>query len=261
MQSDGSANPVSCCLALLAGLSMVLFNLPATASGSLTGNIGVTSKYIFRGGVESDQATVQGGLDYSHPSGLYAGYWGSQLDYTQPAGRGSDAFENDLYVGWSGGDAVSYDVGALYYLYTNADEVTNPVTGSTEDADAADLYGSVGYGPVSLGAAYAVTDASWTDAGDIYWTLSYGTELSRGFSMDAKLGYYTFAEDNGAANDNLPGTESSNFRDFVFTLSHPVGETGADMSLSYVQGGEDRTDADFDNQILLGVTYNFDVPE
>lgn len=259
MRSEGSGtNPASRGLALMAGLALFFVSLPVSAAASLSGNVGVTSKYVFRGGVESDQATVQGGLNYDHPSGFYAGYWGSQLDYTQPVGgANSDGFENDLYIGIAGGDVVAYDVGVLQYLYTNVDE--DPATG--EDADATDLYGSVGYGPVSMGAAYAVSDASWTDAGDIYWTLSYGRELSRGFSLDAKLGYYTFAEDDGAGNDNLAGTESSNFRDFVVTLSHPIGETGADMSLSYVQGGEDRTDADFDNQVLVGVTYDFDVSE
>lgn len=238
-------------LALMTGLALLFVTLPASAAGSLTGNVGVTSKYVFRGGVESDQATVQGGFDYDHPSGFYAGYWGSQLDY---GGGTSDGFENDLYVGVSGGDFVSYDVGVLQYLYTNVND--DPTTG--ESADATDLYGSVGVGPVSLGVAYAVSDASWINSGDVYTTLSYGTELPKGFALDAKAGYFFYDNDPS----NLGGTESSNFNDASLSLSHPIGDSAAEMSLSYVLTGDDRTDAPVgDNQVLVGVTYDFDVSE
>lgn len=251
MPFDGSTSFITRGLALLAGLALMGVSLPAGAAGSLSGNVGVTSKYVFRGVVESDRATVQGGLDYGHSSGFYAGYWGSQLDY---GGGVSDGYENDLYVGVSGGDFVSYDVGVLQYLYTNVDE--DPVTG--EDADATDLYGSVGVGPVSLGVAYAVSDASWINSGDVYTTLSYGTDLPKGFALDAKAGYFFYDNDPS----NLGGTESSNFNDAKLSLSHPIGNSAAEMSLSYVLAGDDRSDAPVgDNQVLLGVTYNFDVSE
>jgi len=241
-------------VSILAALGILFALLPARAGeGTLTGNVGVTSKYVFRGVVESDRATVQGGLDYAHPSGWYAGYWGSQLDYTQ--GMNSDGFENDLYLGYACDRGKwSLDVGALHYLYANVDE--DPVTG--EDADATDLYGTVGYGPVSLGVAWAVSNASWINRGDVYTTLSYGTELPKGFSLRAKAGYFFYDNDPS----NLSGTESSNFNDATVSLSHPIGDSPASMSLGYVLAGDGRNDMPVgDNQVILGVRWGFDVTE
>ena len=54
------------------GLAMV-----APAHAELTGNIGVVSKYVLRGitnNTQNNTATVQGGFDYAHSSGVYVGY-------------------------------------------------------------------------------------------------------------------------------------------------------------------------------------------
>jgi len=50
--------------------------------GTVTGNVNVVSSYNLRGmtnSPESDTPAVQGGLDYSHDSGFYLGYWFSTL--------------------------------------------------------------------------------------------------------------------------------------------------------------------------------------
>lgn len=243
------------------GLVAVADGQPAQAKieGSLTGNVGFTSKYVFRGGVEDDNGAIQGGIDYSHPSGFYLGYWGSSLDYTQPASSGSNGFENDLYAGYEGklGDVFSYDVGVLQYLYTNVDENT-----FGEDADVPEAYLSISKGPFSLGANYALADASWTNSGDLYLTGSFSKDLVYGIGFSAKVGYYEYENEAGNfAGSN--GTEGSNFRDAVISFTYPIGETGADMHLTFVQQGDDRNDrslgANDDQQILVGATYNFDI--
>lgn len=51
-------------------------------SGSISGNISVVSSYNLRGmtnSPESDTPAIQGGLDYTHDSGFYLGYWFSTL--------------------------------------------------------------------------------------------------------------------------------------------------------------------------------------
>jgi hypothetical protein len=55
---------------------------------TLTANVGFTTDYIFRGiSQTSTNPAVQGGVDYSHSSGLYAGVWGSRkLDRRQRRG-------------------------------------------------------------------------------------------------------------------------------------------------------------------------------
>ena len=51
-------------------------------SGDITGNVGVFSSYNLRGitnAPDNSAATLQGGLDYRHPRGFYAGYWASTM--------------------------------------------------------------------------------------------------------------------------------------------------------------------------------------
>ena len=85
------------------------------ASGpfTLTGGIAVVSDYRFRGVSLSDKDfAVQPYVTLKHESGFYAGVWASNL-----AENAGDDLEVDLYAGFSGGDAVTYDIGATYYVY------------------------------------------------------------------------------------------------------------------------------------------------
>jgi uncharacterized protein (TIGR02001 family) len=85
------------------------------ASGpiTITGGAALVSDYRFRGVSLSDKdIAFQPYLTVKHESGLYAGVWGSNL-----AENTGDDLEVDLYVGFAGGDTVTYDIGATYYLY------------------------------------------------------------------------------------------------------------------------------------------------
>ncbi len=85
------------------------------ASGpiTLTGGIAVFSDYRFRGVSLSDKDfAVQPYLTVKHESGFYVGVWGSNLSENT-----GDDVEVDLYAGFSGGDSVTYDIGATYYVY------------------------------------------------------------------------------------------------------------------------------------------------
>ena len=71
----------------------------ATAQAEVTGNLGLTTDYRFRGVSQTQNApAVQGGIDYNHSSGFYVGNWNSSVSsqmYTNGAG-----IESDLYAGW-----------------------------------------------------------------------------------------------------------------------------------------------------------------
>lgn len=217
---------------------------PVTAQAEISGNIGVVSEYLLRGAYENNGTAVQGGIDYSHDSGVYVGYWGSSLDYGNATS--STGFENDVYVGYSAmaGD-FSYDVALLYFFYTGVD-----------DADTPEFGASIGYGPVSLGMAYLIDDVTWGNEGDIYWSLAYETALPSDFGFSATLGYYTY-EDQGEFESGLGTTESSGLKHVDLSLSHPLGATGADMSITYMIGGTDRTDTDVEDTVILGVSFGF----
>lgn len=220
----------------------------APAQAELTGNIGVFSQYVLRGitnAPENDGAAIQGGIDWAHDSGFYLGYWGSNLGYSDSDGTG---FENDFYGGWGGSmDNFSWDLGLIYYYYLNID-----------DANAPELYGSVGFGPVSLGAKYLMDDIVWGNQGDIYWTLSGDMDIGAGFNLGGVLGYYTYEKD-GEYIPEVAEAESSAFRHFDVTLSHPIGNTGADANFTYIFGGDDRFGGEQDDAMVFSVTYGFDI--
>jgi len=59
------------------GLSVAFLMAPSLASAEVSANVSVVSNYLFRAVSQTGGATaVQGGLDYGHESGFYAGAWG-----------------------------------------------------------------------------------------------------------------------------------------------------------------------------------------
>jgi hypothetical protein len=77
---------------------------------TLTGNVGLFSSYRFRGIDQTfGKPALQGGVDYSHASGIYLGNWNSNVQ--QGAGYPGGNLEMDFYGGW---------VLAASYIDTNA---------------------------------------------------------------------------------------------------------------------------------------------
>lgn len=221
---------------------------------AVSGNIGVFSKYVLRGvtnDAESDDPALQGGFDYSHDSGFYAGYWGSSLDYNYETGSDTTAatgFENDFYVGYAPtvGD-VTFDIGLIQYYYVSVDDsnLTEAVLG-------------VSYMGAYAKMQYLLNDGLWGNQGDIYWTAGYAFDLPSDFTFAIDLGYYTYDDDD---NDELGGVtlQDSGFRHANFTLSHPIGDTGATIGLTYILGGETRDEVDQGDTMVFSLTYDFDV--
>ena len=105
---------------------------PAAAPASphtLTANIGLYSSYRFRGIDQTfGKPALQGGFDYAHTSGFYAGNWNSNVN--SGAGYPNGNLEMDFYGGWKNtwGD-WGLDVGAIYYYYPGTDApVAAPIT-------------------------------------------------------------------------------------------------------------------------------------
>jgi uncharacterized protein (TIGR02001 family) len=83
---------------------------------TLSFNLGLYSNYMFRGTALSDGPAVQGGIDFAHSSGLYAGTWFSTIDPPYAYGNHQEV---DIY----GGYAHTFDNGVgvnfmgNYYWY------------------------------------------------------------------------------------------------------------------------------------------------
>jgi uncharacterized protein (TIGR02001 family) len=89
----------------------------------VSGNVAIASDYAFRGISQTlEKPAVQGGFDLSVPVGLYAGVWGSSVNFGEDLAGGARAqMELDVYGGFApsvGG--FDLDVGLLYYAYPGA---------------------------------------------------------------------------------------------------------------------------------------------
>jgi uncharacterized protein (TIGR02001 family) len=84
----------------------------------VSGNIAVYTDYSFRGiSQTSRNMAVQGGFDFNHDSGLFAGYWASSTNF------GNTYMENDFYGGYAGAiDDWSYKLSATFFYYPNDEQ-------------------------------------------------------------------------------------------------------------------------------------------
>lgn len=105
--------------AVLAGTPAMAADAPASPH-TFTSNVALVSNYIFRGLTQTfGKPAIQGGMDYAHSSGLYAGFWGSNISSHQYAGG---TVELDYYLGYNGslGGDLGWTVGYYGYYYPGA---------------------------------------------------------------------------------------------------------------------------------------------
>jgi uncharacterized protein (TIGR02001 family) len=189
---------------ILTALAVPSVALAADAPASphtVTANVGFTTDYIWRGIAQtSHNPAVQGGIDYSHTSGLYAGVWGSNVSWISDsgaiaAGTGNATMELDTYFGFKNSFAgdFTYDVGFIRYNYLG--NYTANVAGGFAKADTDEIYGAIGYKwftakySYGLGQFLTVPGASGTNYLDL--TASYPIADS-GFTVAAHVGKQTY---------------------------------------------------------------------
>jgi uncharacterized protein (TIGR02001 family) len=181
---------------LRTSLALLALLAATSAHAGTSGNVSLTSDYIFRGVSQSNQQpALQGGIEYAAGSGLYAGSWGSSIhwlsDLSTTVAPISSRLELDVYGGYRGkfSDAMRYDIGALYYTYP----------GSFPDgfncANTLELYAGLtitASEKLQLGAKYslATTDLfGYVDSsGSGYLDISANYALAEGWSVSAHAG-------------------------------------------------------------------------
>lgn len=180
----------------------------ATPEHTLTGNVSLNSDYRFRGISQTWLLpAVQGGFDYAHSSGLYAGTWASNVSgnsYNNGSGM-----ELDLYGGYKFAPAKDWtlDLGALAYVYSGAKLNSAPGVASNNDYNNVDVYAALSSGAFSAKLSVAVTDyfglksassgyayfsalpARGGSSGSAYLDLNYSVDLGDGLSLGTHLGY------------------------------------------------------------------------
>ncbi|MBI1301507.1 MAG: porin [Alphaproteobacteria bacterium] len=221
------------------------FAAQADSSGfDFTGNAALVTEYVFRGITQSDEGpAVQGGFDASHESGLYAGVWGSSVDFND----GDEASaEVDVYAGYSGTfKGLNYDIGAIYYAYPGAD--------SSLDYDFWEAALAVGYDfdLFSASASFNYSPNYFADSGDAqYYALGVDVPLPKDFTLSGHVGFQEI-DDNGAF-----GVED--YIDWSVGLGYSIH--GFDLSLQYIDTDLDEPSecADgCDARVVFGVSRSF----
>lgn len=193
---------------------------PAAAPASphtFTGNVGLYSDYRFRGISQTfKQPAIQGGFDYSHASGWYAGNWNSSIN--TGAGFPGGSIEMDFYGGWkkTWGD-WGLDLGAIYYYYPGTDATAanfpaNPKNGKTHTGGVnnTELYIGGSWKWLSLKYYHSVSDYfSLPDTKKSHYLDLSGTyDLGNGWGIVGHIGSFKLKNwDAGARNTKANYTD------------------------------------------------------
>lgn len=178
---------------------------PAAAMADVSGSLGIANMYLWRGqDISAGRPEVFGSLDYTHPSGLYAGIWGSSEGPSDTGNAGTP--ETDLYAGYNnhiGG--LNYDLSYIYYDYS----------GNTA-FDLSEIKLNLGYSGFNATGYFGVGDvgrgSNATTNKNNYFTLSYGYDkysiLVGTWDMDNSAANYTHVDLSYALTDQLSFTLS-----------------------------------------------------
>ncbi|MBS1145618.1 MAG: hypothetical protein H6R14_3024 [Proteobacteria bacterium] len=180
-----------------------------TPEHTLTGNLTLASSYRFRGIDQTfGKPALQGGIDYSHSSGIYLGNWNSNV--SEGAGFPQGNLEMDFYGGWKGafGD-FGIDVGALYYYYPGSNftgaalNAKHPGATANGTVHNGELYVAGSWKFLTLKYSYAVTDyfSLPETAGSSYLELNGAYDLGDGWGVNGHLGHL-FMKDFSYTNAN-----------------------------------------------------------
>ena len=219
---------------------------------TLAYNIGGTTDYRFRGISQSSfKPAVQGGLDFSHKSGAYAGVWASNVNWIKDyIGATDGSLEVDFFGGYKGELAkdLGFDLGVIAYVYPSNNTPTN--------ANTNEIYAALTYGPVTAKYSRSLGNfvANPNSAASQYLEVAASFDVGNGFSITPHLGRQTIPNQTASAGD---------YTDYALTVNKDLGN-GLSASLTLL--GTDAKDAFYkvapiDNLgksgLLVGLKYSF----
>jgi len=181
---------------------------------SLSGNVALTSDYVWRGMTQNaGDPSISGGFDLEDDSGFYLGAWAANVASGDTSGA-TGSLELDGYLGYAGSfnDDAGYDVGYIAYTYPAVDSLDFEELYITFD-----FYGVHVMYAGGVGSATNYSEIGYSiDAGPGTFSISYGdyedtgTNYLIGFDWnvgDFTLGFYysDFDHDTTASKDENGG--------------------------------------------------------
>ena len=235
---------ISVAIALSGSVIAPLANAADEAPFTLSANVNLVSDYYFRGLSQTwHKPALQGGADFSHSSGLYAGVWSSNVSGNQYAG-GSQ--EIDYFGGYNAklNDDLTLTAGVYGYYYPGADY----------SKATASVYEHQSYNTVELNAgaswkwlsgkySYAVTDYfginqktgyDGDSKGTGYLELNASYNVTDDIALAAHVGWthITAKLANGAT--TAGGASDPSYKDYKLAVTKTFKD-GWNLGLAYVQ--------------------------
>jgi len=175
---------------------------------TLTGNVGIFSQYIFRGLTQTNRdPALQGGFDYSHASGLYAGTWASNISWLRdpapPPYVSGGSLEWDFYGGYKstiGASDFTYDLGLLYYYYPGSTAL------GAVKADTFEAYGALGWKWITAKYSYSLNNKTFgvtNSSGTWYFDIAADVPLGEtGLTANLHYGKQKYSGTSGVLSNN-----------------------------------------------------------
>ena len=248
------ALPALLSLGTLASLAPVAAQ--AEEASPVSYNVGVVSDYRYRGISQSRlRPALQGGVDYANGP-IYLGTWLSTIKWVKDGGGGDAPVEWDIYGGTKGDivkDTLSYDVGALGYLYVG--NKLGSVAGFA-NANTGEAYAALTYKMFTAKYSYAFTNLFGTgdSKGSGFFDLTANFDLGNGFTLTPEAGRQRVKGDNH---------EAASYTTYSLTLAKDFGK-GLTGTVAFV--GTDGKDTFYytpdgrftgRNGAVVGVKYAF----
>lgn len=234
---------------LVASAFVSAFASAADSPHTLTSNVGVFSQYIFRGLTQTNKdPALQGGFDYSHASGFYAGAWMSNISWLTdtPAVTSytSSSLEMDFYGGYKGtiiGD-LGFDIGILQYYYPGTQNIAaTGAAAGTPKADTLELYGALTWKWLSAKYSHSIDNKTFgvsDSKGTYYFDLSANFPVTDKLTLMAHYGIQKFKGGAGFCGAGVSNDTCASYDDWKVGASYALPQsftiggffTGTDMT-------------------------------
>lgn len=234
--------------AALAFSALTVFSFPAHAEmqvpgGTLNAHVGATTNYIHRGISRSDDhPAVNGEVEYTHESGVYAGVSASSIDLDTDDDANVEAI---LFGGFKGqyDDRASYKVGIDYYAYPGSD---------SDDLDYAELvlYGGYDFDVFQAGLGLNYSPEYFNESGfSAYYAADVTIPVVENVSLKGKLGFqFVDDEDNYVASD---------YTDWAIGVSYLWNDVDFLLQYTDTDLDDDECAEECGSNIRLNIGYSF----
>jgi uncharacterized protein (TIGR02001 family) len=211
---------------------------------TLTANVNLVSEYRFRGLAQTwGKPALQGGADFVHSSGFYAGVWGSNVSGNSYAGG---SLELDYYGGYNGKitDDLGWTVGGYGYYYpgANFNKAAACAAGgcASQTYDNFEINAGVSWKWISYKLSYATTDYFGANTstgfdgstkGTLYHDLSVNYPITDDWAVLAHVGRTDYKA-------NLASGVNPDYTDYKLGVAKTFNG-GWNASLAYIKATND----------------------